>query len=146
MAALQAQLAQSTSSSSSSSSSSSPVLAASAASSLPAAAASPLLLTPASHPQATFQATTTGALSDVFTRYVALHNAVTRDGKAGKFVVVDASGQMNNRIRALVSALVLGLLTDRVVLINFKQGICQTYTPHKPKPSWPSSRTPILVC
>lgn len=58
-----------------------------------------------------------------FERYVQMcKQAVDNEGVQRKYILVRPTGQLGNRIRNVVSGLLIGLLTDRVLVAQFKRG------------------------
>lgn len=54
-----------------------------------------------------------------FRRYIDLHAAILAGKHARRYLVVQPCCQLCNRVRVLVSALALGMLTERAVLMDF---------------------------
>lgn len=85
----------------------------------------PVVTVPVFKGEATATATAgTGDQSSVlqalFERYTEIHKRELAKGSEGKYVVVQHGAQMNNRVRLVVTGLVVGLLTDRAVLSKFQ--------------------------
>jgi hypothetical protein len=50
-------------------------------------------------------------------RYIKLHNGMMNGRIPGKFIVLSPSGQLCNRMRSVISAFALALLTDRALIV-----------------------------
>eukprot|EP00462_Mataza_sp_D1_P005383 CAMPEP_0175120590 /NCGR_PEP_ID=MMETSP0087-20121206/705_1 /TAXON_ID=136419 /ORGANISM="Unknown Unknown, Strain D1" /LENGTH=433 /DNA_ID=CAMNT_0016402053 /DNA_START=63 /DNA_END=1364 /DNA_ORIENTATION=+ len=61
-------------------------------------------------------------LETAFDAYIKLCQDMAAGKTKKRFVIAAPSGQMNNRVRVLVSILVFGLLTNRMAVINFDKG------------------------
>ncbi|CEP01799.1 unnamed protein product (mitochondrion) [Plasmodiophora brassicae] len=57
-----------------------------------------------------------------FDEYVAVHERIGAGDLPGRYVEVRPSGQLCNRIRAMIAGLVVAILTDRAMLVHFQEG------------------------
>lgn len=62
--------------------------------------------------------------AEIMAQYVTRHASIVsgHGGGGGGFIVCRPSAQMNNRVRVLVTGIVLGMLTGRAVLADFDSG------------------------
>ena len=85
----------------------------------------PTALSASPSPAAPALTTSGGSSMDAaFDSYIALHSRIlSKDaGVPQRFVIVRPQAQMNNRLRVIVSGIVLGMLTQRAMLVEFSDG------------------------